>query len=640
VAATTSSYMASLIRSLFHRDSRRRHPEQHQWRQERSTPLPKPSHEPLHPQLKVSFSNVIEPRRSSARISTASTVIGRRSSINHLAAVVEGVDCGGGGGDNNIKPHKHQLSRKKSIRHYFRVPSSLVQSRSRASSDATIHIVHENSPHLAYSALNSYLRPEHIGPELAVKPSKASLIAPPLSTPPQSTFIPTARDYQTLMDAFPEPSATPTTTASIVDEPFSDTQSAMPVPATTSKLFAKRTIEETMTPKRPGTIEAVRRQTLSYIDSPSRAPPAPKKGLFAPDGSPVVAWARLRGGLADNAELSGEDNSVERDDNESWIGSESMMMVVDDKPEPVNNNDNDAMLHSEDEIIGADHPQQQQQPEMGAVAEVEPLEVPPAATPQRSPSRPSDLSPPAPAGLAPEGDINKDCDNSDAEPMSRTTREKDDQPAMEPMTPVSCQISPGHDVGDAELKTGGKAAEASACDEIICAEGKDRKLDADTVAPQEKSSDDVFDPDVLYAASIPLPVTPPNKASVAPPQEPADFYIPTNWLMNPNTVAQASRKLAAQQSVISPLQGKQGGGDALIPMTPAVHHQRSGSVEQPAQASLLDTLKNEWVPPHKLPKYSQEEFDKLRKECDSKLKEKDDAKEILIKALKEEFMAT
>lgn len=110
------------------------------------------------------------------------------------------------------------------------------------------------------------------------------------------------------------------------------------------------------------------------------------------------------------------------------------------------------------------------------------------------------------------------------------------------------------------------------------------------------------DPDVLYAASIPLPETPENQIQKSPAP---DFYIPTDWLMNPRSAKSSRLARSTDEEPESPLGKYQ---DDLIPVTPA--NQR-----------LLDSLEIQWASPGKVPKYGEQDMEELQEEYETKLAE-------------------
>ncbi|KAJ2001025.1 hypothetical protein GGI04_003143 [Coemansia thaxteri] len=143
------------------------------------------------------------------------------------------------------------------------------------------------------------------------------------------------------------------------------------------------------------------------------------------------------------------------------------------------------------------------------------------------------------------------------------------------------------------------------------------------------------DPELLYAASIPLPRTPamahqstPGNKKNTDSSDSADFYIPTSWLMNPGTATrnQQQRQEQDNSNVLSPTRNSAStpNSDCLIPVTPA--NQR-----------LLDSLEIQWVSPRRVPKFSEVDVDAVRAEYEEKMSRQNELREMLLEALKEEY---
>ncbi|KAJ1919989.1 hypothetical protein H4219_001650 [Mycoemilia scoparia] len=476
-------------------------------------------------------------------------------------------------------------------------------------------------------------------------PSSPSAITSSLTTPPPASFKPTPLDYKSIMDSFPEPrkpkTPEPATTPErcSIDGPGEDKSSGP----------SKRGIEDIMTPKRPGTIDAIRRETAAYIDTPARAPSAPKKTL-----------------LSVETENNGDSKTSTSEEDNLSMKSASSMLVDEDEG---------SYESGASKLKDATQPEEDPFTIQNSDSPSKPLPQSPAQTmspeTEQQPRNTEDQVCVLPAAEAP---ASPKVENASPERMLTSPKSLD----------ISQNLTKGSDDDDDAMMTSPAPSPKA---EVTPAQVEEKKAEAGENA--KSGSNDLptpsspgFDPDVIYAASIPLPETPPNKPNLAQSAIPSDFYIPTNWLMNPNTVAQKPRTQASSLIESSPLSdkrspphergigasatspGKIGGAvtatSQLIPMTPAPPHMlqnqptsssqdvvaaSTGAVAVPSgtqnsSGNLLDTLKNEWIPPHKLPKYSEEELSKIRGEYEEKLTEKDDAKEILIKALKEEFVAT
>ncbi|KAJ2118243.1 hypothetical protein IW146_000094 [Coemansia sp. RSA 922] len=146
------------------------------------------------------------------------------------------------------------------------------------------------------------------------------------------------------------------------------------------------------------------------------------------------------------------------------------------------------------------------------------------------------------------------------------------------------------------------------------------------------------DPELLYAASIPLPGTPalanqstPAADRAGDSEDSADFYIPTSWLMNPSTGPRNDRSQPQSHTGTadhpSPsLEPTSAQADSLIPVTPA--NQR-----------LLDSLEIQWVSPRRVPKFSDVDMEAVRTEYEEKMRRQNELREMLLEALKEEYAA-
>ncbi|KAJ2720002.1 hypothetical protein GGI07_004872 [Coemansia sp. Benny D115] len=152
--------------------------------------------------------------------------------------------------------------------------------------------------------------------------------------------------------------------------------------------------------------------------------------------------------------------------------------------------------------------------------------------------------------------------------------------------------------------------------------------------PELTSAKILSDPELMHAASIPLPGTPSNQAEqVTPkrsaskqPADAADFYIPTDWLMNPGTksVRSSIPESPLKRYSTSNNNDGDGDGDSLIPMTPV--NQR-----------LLDSLEIQWVSPRRVPKFSEVEMDEERQKYEERLAQRDELHRMIMESVKEEF---
>ncbi|KAJ2408807.1 hypothetical protein J3F80_001815 [Coemansia sp. RSA 2526] len=136
------------------------------------------------------------------------------------------------------------------------------------------------------------------------------------------------------------------------------------------------------------------------------------------------------------------------------------------------------------------------------------------------------------------------------------------------------------------------------------------------------------DPELMNAASVPLPSTPSmDRKSVTPQKfdkkDPSDFFIPTDWLMDPGTVKRSGRQTDAPNTPLKQY-SPTSNSDSLIPVTPA-------------NQKLLDSLEIQWVSPRQVPKFSQVDVDAIRAEYEDQIKRQNELREKLLQAVKEEY---
>ncbi|KAJ2203680.1 hypothetical protein IW143_005733, partial [Coemansia sp. RSA 520] len=126
------------------------------------------------------------------------------------------------------------------------------------------------------------------------------------------------------------------------------------------------------------------------------------------------------------------------------------------------------------------------------------------------------------------------------------------------------------------------------------------------------------DPELMNAASVPLPSTPSmDRKSVTPQKfdkkDPSDFFIPTDWLMDPGTVKRSGRQTDAPNTPLKQY-SPTSNSDSLIPVTPA-------------NQKLLDSLEIQWVSPRQVPKFSQVDVDAIRAEYEDQIKRQNELRE-------------
>ncbi|KAJ1809234.1 hypothetical protein LPJ75_004426, partial [Coemansia sp. RSA 2598] len=151
--------------------------------------------------------------------------------------------------------------------------------------------------------------------------------------------------------------------------------------------------------------------------------------------------------------------------------------------------------------------------------------------------------------------------------------------------------------------------------------------------PELTSAKILSDPDLMHAASVPLPVTPamnggeltPKQKSSAPgPSEGSDFFIPTDWLMSPDPDKKKKQADSAAAST-PPRNGASVGGN-LVSMTPV-------------NQKLLDSLEIQWVSPRRVPKFSELDMEEERRGFEEKLAQRDELHRMIMESVKEEFAA-
>ncbi|KAJ2360966.1 hypothetical protein H4S01_005483, partial [Coemansia sp. RSA 2610] len=138
------------------------------------------------------------------------------------------------------------------------------------------------------------------------------------------------------------------------------------------------------------------------------------------------------------------------------------------------------------------------------------------------------------------------------------------------------------------------------------------------------------DPDLMQAASVPLPGTPSlRNQSVTPARtgskhDDSEFYIPADWLMDPSTAKRNGRPTDAPDTPLKQYSSPSGNGQSLIPVTPA-------------NQKLLDSLEIQWVSPRQVPKFSQADVDAIRAEHADQTKRDGELRDKVLQALKDEY---
>ncbi|KAJ1798190.1 hypothetical protein LPJ59_002661 [Coemansia sp. RSA 2399] len=148
--------------------------------------------------------------------------------------------------------------------------------------------------------------------------------------------------------------------------------------------------------------------------------------------------------------------------------------------------------------------------------------------------------------------------------------------------------------------------------------------------PELTTAKILADPELMYAAAIPLPGTPGSGNQMktpiksANPKYAADFMIPTDWLMDPSPSGRRLKQYA--ESPLKRFSSSPNGENAenLIPVTPA-------------NQKLLDSLEIQWMTPSRVPKFSDTEMDAVRAEYEEKMSRQNELREKLLETLNNEY---
>ncbi|KAJ2601833.1 hypothetical protein GGF40_001114 [Coemansia sp. RSA 1286] len=154
--------------------------------------------------------------------------------------------------------------------------------------------------------------------------------------------------------------------------------------------------------------------------------------------------------------------------------------------------------------------------------------------------------------------------------------------------------------------------------------------------PELTSARILSDPDLLHAASVPLPVTPAMNSSQLTPKKStppssvtapglsknSDFMIPTDWLMSPDP----KKKQSESAAVTTPPRNGAPAGGSLVSVTPV-------------NQKLLDSLEIQWVSPRRVPKFSEVDMEEQKQSYEEKLSQRDELHRMIMESVKEEFAA-
>ncbi|KAJ2770470.1 hypothetical protein IWQ57_002650 [Coemansia nantahalensis] len=425
----------------------------------------------------------------------------------------------------------------------------------------------------------------------------------------------------------------------------------------------KRSRAEIATPRKPGSDEARTQLAMEYIATPARAPPAMKRPMrsVSPTGwRPVGGTDGLfggRAGLLDSSGLSlvertraallssGRDPAVPRFSLSPTDSIDTVDMAV-DQPEPTSD---EAVFGSPS--VTAPRAQPAVSPLSEAKLGVESLRLT-SAQPDSPPrvstmadsmsedaheatvSITGDLEPEAPLGspaVQPESPMAMaDDEEQPASPEAMAVDDPEpEEPALETAAVVVDTVSP-ETVLEAALKAVEPAAQPHAEAQPLAAISHARIAG---VGRAELTTARIFDdPDLMTAAAVPLPNTPSmGRQAATPLRTPGikgspDFYIPTDWLMNPGTSTRRAQQGGAADSPLKRYSSPPGGSDggSLIPVTPA-------------NQQLLDSLEIQWVSPQQVPKFSDADVSAIRADYEERMRRQNELREKLLQTLKDEY---
>ncbi|KAJ1738536.1 hypothetical protein LPJ68_005469 [Coemansia sp. RSA 1086] len=377
----------------------------------------------------------------------------------------------------------------------------------------------------------------------------------------------------------------------------------------------KRTRADIATPKKPGTMEAQRQQEMEYIATPARAPSAMKRMMRSesPDARITDNGGSLR--LAAQPPLSSKRNqsppkfllgqndssrqlkSPIMDDDDGLFGSPQALKSknVDNEKHVQADTQSEMVIETDDDVIKVDENSNEQ---TMVVTEDSDIEFTIKAETDTLSSMVIDTESPA----IPEYDML----------VVKVTPEAIAEAALAPGT-MDADVASAAKVEEQEPRT-----PAAIAKRFPAATDRSERAELTTAK--------IFDdPELMHAAAVPLPGTPSlnNQSVVTPCRESkdSDFSIPTNWLMDLNTVKRGGQ----QAQPDSPTQ-KFEEENNLIPVTPA-------------SQKLMDSLEIQWVSPSKVAKYSQEYVDQLKAEYEAKLQNQKELSEKLMREAQTEHEA-
>ncbi|KAJ2461553.1 hypothetical protein GGF42_000116 [Coemansia sp. RSA 2424] len=438
-----------------------------------------------------------------------------------------------------------------------------------------------------------------------------------------------------------------------------------------SAVFAKRTISDVATPRKPGSAEARTQEEAAYINTPARAPPSTKRQMLSESplgfklslGHDDQAQLMLGEGVADCDEpllaqdsgaffspprftLAAESNSEPRDSVMGAAGDDDMLAECADE------------IPSEPATLGtalfdvaagelASEAMDAEELVVSAPVTSEPIgdfSISASCAEEEEPGAESDSDIEfTTANTRTEGDSISECDVADTHASTEgdagggpeAMDYNEESPAAEPtlasqpiMSALDSAFPALDDTYDNDL-LGVSMTPVSRFEMPVMDHSKVQRAELSTAKI-------LSDPELLYAASIPLPGTPalanqstPSENQDLDATDSADFYIPTSWLMNPSTATRNDRSQSQEHTGAadssSPSRGPANArSNSLIPVTPA--NQR-----------LLDSLEIQWVSPRRVPKFSEVDMEAVHAEYEDKMRRQNELREMLLDALKDEY---
>ncbi|KAJ2344724.1 hypothetical protein GGH91_002768 [Coemansia sp. RSA 2671] len=434
-------------------------------------------------------------------------------------------------------------------------------------------------------------------------------------------------------------------------------------------VFAKRTIAEVATPRKPGSVEARVQEESAYINSPARAPPSTKRLMRSE--SPLGFKISL-GHEEPPPDMLGEvvvdyDSTLLPQSSGAILFSPPKFPLVtecrDHSKEVEGGGDDDDMLAEQlDEDMTVHASAFGVSVVEAGELESEAMDAEDAVVSAPTVDEPVDDGA---AVAAAEDGLGAESD-SDIEFTTAHTRTESGSDTERCLSDAHVKAS--EDDGAKDIDSHAKHIDADitppiqptllSLDEVFPALDDtcdDDMLGASTPAPvipvarlempaidhskverAELSTAKILsDPELLYAASIPLPSTPALANQVTPAadqaEDSADFFIPTSWLMNPSP---GTRKDGSQP------QSHTGAADPSTPNRGSANAKSDSLISvTPANQRLLDSLEIQWVSPRRVPKFSEVDMEDVRTEYEDKMRRQNELREMLLEALKEEYAA-